>query len=144
MLRQIAFMTFISGLLIFTAPATATTPNLTPGLWSHKSVTTIKGPVEIPPQPHTHEQCVTEADLDQGIDALDIPENCQVTRADIQRDRVDYAARCEMEGATTDFDGYATFDGDQMQGQLASEMQTMVGVMVMRIDYQAERVGECE
>lgn len=143
MQRLVTVSSIIASLFI-SQPLMAETPNLNPGLWSHKSVTTIRGPIEIPPQTHTHEQCITKADLDQGIDALDIPENCQVTRADIQRDRVDYAARCEMEGATTDFDGYATFDGDQMQGQLASEMQTAVGVMTMRIDYQAERVGDCE
>lgn len=130
--------------VLFSLPLMAETPNLNPGLWSHKSITTIKGPVEIAPQSHTHEQCVTEADLEQGIDALDIPENCNVTHADLQRDRVDYAARCNMEGAKTDFEGYATFDGEQMQGQMASEMQTIVGVMIMRIDYQAERIGDCE
>lgn len=143
MQRFLYFTAFIFSAFI-SLPLQAETPNLNPGLWSHKSVTTIKGPIEIAPQNHTHEQCVTQADLEQGLEALDIPENCNVTHADLRRDRVDYAANCNMQGSTTEFEGHATFDGDQMQGQLASEMQTPIGVMIMQIDYQAERVGECQ
>lgn len=143
MLRQIAFMPFITGLLFFTTSAVAETPNLQPGLWSHTSTSSIEGPMTIPSQATTNQECLTQADLDKGIDVLNIPKECTVTQADIRSDRVDYAASCNMQGVSTVFKGFATFHGTRIEGKMTSDMDTPLGKMLMKTDYSGERIGDC-
>lgn len=119
------------------------TPNLAPGLWSYTHTTRIEGPMSIEPQTASNQQCITQADIDKGLGVIDLPEGCQLTRAEIQRDRADYAAECDMQGMQSRFNGYATFHGKQMQGQMNSEMDTPLGKMLMKMDYQAEHQGDC-
>lgn len=118
-------------------------PNLTPGLWSYDTTITTQGPMQIPPQHDTREQCFTQADLDNGEAALEIPESCTISRKDIQHDRVDYAARCDMQGMVTTFEGFADFNGDKLNGEMRSEMQTPVGKLNMLMEYSADRLGDC-
>lgn len=129
--------------VFFSLPAVAQTPNLQPGLWAYTSNTTIEGPMNMPPQQHSNQECLTQDKLDKGIDVLNIPESCNVTQADIKQDRVDYAASCNMEGMTTLFKGYATFHGTRLEGKMSSEMNTPLGPMTMQSAYQGERIGDC-
>lgn len=142
MRRRILLPLSVSILLV-TMSAQAETPNLNPGLWSYTNITTVQGPVSLPPHQETNQQCVTQQDLDKGIDVLEIPEDCTITRADIQRDRVDYSANCKMQGMQTQLVGHATFHGDHMKGQMSSNMDTPMGKMTMQMDYQAQRLGGC-
>jgi len=143
MLRQTTFISFINGLLFLSASAMAETPNLQPGLWSHTSTSTIEGPMSVPSQSMTNQECLTQEELDKGIDVLNIPEECTVTKADIRSDRVDYAASCNMQGVTTVFEGYATFHGTRVEGKMTSDMDTPLGKMLMKTDYSGERIGDC-
>ena len=123
--------------------ASAETPDLKPGMWVYTHNTQIEGPMKIAPQTSENRQCVTQADLDKGVDVLEIPKNCKLTRVDIKSERADYAAICDMQGMQTRFSGYATFHGERMQGQMNSEMDTPLGKMTMKMDYQARRQGDC-
>lgn len=135
---------FIISTLFFSVPALAETPNLRPGLWSYTSTSTMEGPMNVPPQTSNNQECLTQKQLDKGIDVLNIPDSCDVTQTDITHDRVDFAARCNVEGMTTMFKGYATFHGTNLKGKMTSEMNTPIGPMVMKTDYKAERVGDCQ
>ncbi len=75
--------------------------------------------------------------------AINLHESCNVTKADIKTDRVDYAASCSIEGMTTLFEGYATFHGNRLKGKMSSDMNTPLGPMKMNTEYQGERVGDC-
>lgn len=134
---------FFTGIALFSASALAETPNLQPGLWAYTSNTSIEGPMNIPPQTNSNQECLTQEKLDKGIDVLNIHESCNVTQADIKRDRVDYAASCNMEGMTMMFKGYANFHGNRLEGKMTSDMNSPLGPMVMKTDYQGERIGEC-
>jgi len=133
----------LAGLLLFTTAAVAETPDLQPGLWAYHSTATIEGPMNLPPQTSHNQECLTQHDLDKGIDVLNIPKSCSVTRADIKRSRVDYAASCTIQGVTTLFEGYATFHGTRLEGKMSSSMDTPLGKMLMKTDYKAERIGDC-
>lgn len=143
MLSQATLLSFITGLLLISSSAIADTPNLQPGLWSHTSTSTIEGPMSIPSQAVTNQECLTQEELDKGIDVLNIPEECTVTQADISNVRVDYAASCNMQGVTMVFQGYATFHGTHVEGIMTSDMDTPLGKMLMRTDYSGERIGDC-
>lgn len=125
------------------APALADTPNLHPGMWSHHSTTTFEGPIPLPSQQDSDQHCFTQQDLDKGIDVLSIPKACTITRADIKRDRADYAANCNREGMNAEITGHARFHGERMDGSMNSEMHTPMGTMTMLIHYQAQRIGDC-
>lgn len=135
---------FFISILFFNTAALADTPNLEPGMWSYTSTSTIEGPVNLPPQTDTNQECLTQQQLNKGIDMLNIPKECDVTRADISRDRVDYAASCNIQGITTIFEGFATFHGTRIEGKMTSDIDTPLGKMLMKTDYTAERVGNCE
>lgn len=140
-MARLTFLFF--ALFINQASLADETPDLNPGLWSYNTTITTEGPLKFPPQHDTRDQCFTQDDLDNGEAALEIPESCTISRKDIQRDRVDYAARCDMQGMTTTFEGFANFNGDQLTGEMRSEMQTPAGKMYMLMSYDAERVGDC-
>lgn len=135
--------TSLIGLLLLSTTAVAETPDLQPGLWAYHSTATIEGPMNLPPQTSRNQECLTQQKLDNGIDALNIPESCTVSRADIKRSRVDYAASCTIQGVTTLFEGYATFHGTHLEGKMSSSMETPLGKMLMKTEYTAKRIGEC-
>ncbi|WP_244913013.1 DUF3617 domain-containing protein [Methylophaga nitratireducenticrescens] len=133
---------FVS-LTFLSAPIFAETPNLQPGLWSYTSTTNIEGPMNMPAQTNSNQECLTQTKLDEGMGAMNLHESCNVTKADIKTDRVDYAASCSIEGMTTLFEGYATFHGNRLEGKMSSDMNTPLGPMKMNTEYQGERVGDC-
>jgi hypothetical protein len=125
------------------APVLAETPNLQPGLWSYTNSSTIEGPMSIPPQTTSNQECLKQEDLDKGVDMLDIPQKCTVTKADIFRDSTDFAATCDMGGLTSLYKGHASFHGDHLKGKMRSEMNTPLGKVIMNMDFKAKRIGEC-
>ncbi|MCX4193185.1 DUF3617 domain-containing protein [Methylophaga sp. OBS1] len=140
---RLPFFLYALSTVLLAPVASAETPDLKPGLWVYTHNTEIEGPMSIAPQTSENKQCVTQADLDKGLDVLEIPKNCKLTRVDIQPARADYAAICDMQGMQTRFSGYATFHGERMQGQMNSEMDTPLGKMIMKMDYEAHRQGDC-
>lgn len=134
---------FLPSILLLSSAVLAETPNLQPGLWQYTSSMTVEGPMNLPPQTHSNQECLTQNKLDKGIGVLNIPQSCTVTQADIKRDRVDYAANCNMEGVKTVFKGYATFHGNRLDGKMSSDMDTPLGPMTMKTDYQGARISDC-
>ncbi|WP_417583811.1 DUF3617 domain-containing protein [Nitrincola sp.] len=133
----------LAGLCIISASASAETPNLTPGLWSHTNTMSIDGPIQIPGQTETQQECITQDDIDQGADLLEAPQSCSITRMDISRDNMHYAMTCSEQGMTYTMEGQMTFMGEHMEGQMTGTMDSPMGSMNMKVDTKAERVGEC-
>lgn len=123
--------------------AFADTPNLQPGLWAYTHITKIEGAVSLPPQSSKNQECLQQQDLDKGVDMLNIPEQCTLTRVDIKRDRADFAASCDIGGMTSSYEGHTDFNGDTLEGQMQSETDTPLGKILMNMTFNAKRVGDC-
>jgi hypothetical protein len=139
-IRQL--LSFIS-FAAFASAALADTPNLQPGLWAYDNVSTIEGPLNLPPQNHSNQECLKQDDLDKGVDMLNIPESCTITRADIYRDKTEFAATCDMSGIASSYQGFANFHGDHLDGKMTSEMDSPLGKIIMHMNFTAKRVGDC-
>lgn len=133
----------LTGALIFSASAIAETPNINPGLWKHTTSMSLQGPMNMPPQITTDQECITQADIDKGADFVDMPSGCNLTQIDIRRDSMDYGMSCDMQGMRATFQGQMTFNGNKMQGSMASEVDTPVGKMIMQMETEAERISDC-
>lgn len=140
-------LTFLFSLLLSTlmaaTPVLAETPNLKPGLWSYTTTTTLDGPMKLTPKTANNKECLTQQQINKGIDMLDIPEQCAVLKADVFRDSSDFALSCNMQGIKTLFKGNAAFHGEHMNGEMDGEMNTPLGLMVMKMNFVSKRVGEC-
>jgi hypothetical protein len=121
----------------------AETPNLQPGLWSYTTTTTVEGPLAVPAQTTNNEECLTQAQVNKGIDMLELPAQCAVVQADVMRDSSNFTLSCDMQGIQALFNGQTQFHGDHMQGNMLSEMNTPLGVMLMKMDFVSKRVGDC-
>jgi len=141
--RIVSLASFLCCAWLLSAPVQAETPNLHPGLWAYDTVSTVEGPINLPPQNMKNEECLTQQDLNKGVDMLNIPEQCTLTQTDIARDRADFAATCNMGGMTSAYKGHSTFNGDTLQGKMRSETDTPLGKMIMNMSFTAKRIGAC-
>lgn len=135
---------FFCSAILMATPALAEVPNLQPGLWSHTITTTVQGPMSIEPQTAINEQCLTQEQVNKGVNMLEIPEQCSITNINVLRDSADFSLSCNMQGMPMKFNGKSTFHGDHMAGKMNSEMDTPMGKMLMNMDFNAKRVGECK
>ena len=133
----------LTAMLLMANSAKAETPNLQPGLWANTNVTTIEGAVSVPQQTTNNQECLTQKQLDKGVDMLNIPEQCSLSQVDISRDQADFAATCNMAGMTSVYQGHTDFNGNSLKGSMRSETDTPMGVMLMTMAFTAERVGDC-
>jgi len=141
--RLTFLFSLLTSALMIATPALAETPNLKPGLWSYTTTTTIDGPMTLAPKTSSSKECLTQEQIDKGIDMLDIPEQCAVLKADVLRDSSDFALSCNMQGIKTMFKGNAAFHGELMDGKMDGEMNTPLGPMLMKMNFVSKRVGEC-
>jgi len=138
-----SYAVLFTSCLFASSIAMAETPNLNPGLWSHTTITTVEGPVSLSPQTAINEECLTQAQIDEGINMLDVPKSCSITNVKILRDTADFAVSCNIQGLKNDFVGNAAFHGDNMNGKMSSQMESPIGTMVMKMTFDAKRVGAC-
>lgn len=133
----------LAGLCITSALVAAETPNLSPGLWSYTNTLSLSGPFQIPGQTETQQACVTQSDIDQGVDLLETPQSCNISRMDIFHDNMRYAVTCEMQGMTYLMKGQMFFMGSHMKGDMSGQINSPIGAMDVQVSTTAERVGEC-
>lgn len=137
------FTAMLTGALVFSSTAHAEAPNINPGFWQHKTSMSLQGPMNMPAQVTTDQECITQADIDKGADIIDLPSGCSITQMDIRRDNMDYGMQCDMQGLKADFTGTMRFNGDQMDGSMRSDVDTPMGKMTMQMETQAQRIGDC-
>ncbi|TVQ71560.1 MAG: DUF3617 family protein [Oceanospirillales bacterium] len=133
----------LTGAVIFSSSAQAETPNINPGFWQHNTSLSLQGPFNMPPQVTTDQECITQADIDKGVDVLDLPKECSLTTYDIRRDGADYSMQCDIQGMKADFKGRLNFNGDNMNGSMSSDVETPLGVMTMQMQTEARRIRDC-
>ena len=86
---------------------------------------------------------LTKAQIDKGVDMLEIPKQCLVQKVNVLRDTADFAVDCDIQGIKNHFIGHTNFRGDHMDGQMSSEMNSPMGTMVMTMNFSAKRIGAC-
>ncbi len=129
--------------VVFSSALMAETPNIKPGFWQHNTSLSLQGPFNMPPQVTTDQECVTQADIDKGVDVLDLPPGCSLTHYNIRRDSADYSMKCDIQGMRADFTGKLNFHGDTMNGSMSSDVETPMGVMTMLMQTEARRLRDC-
>lgn len=137
------FGALLTSAVFFSSTAIAETPNINPGLWQHKTSMSLQGPMNMPPQVSTDKECITQTDIDKGIDFIDLPSGCNMTQVNIRRDSMDYGMQCDMQGLRADFTGTMRFNGHQMDGSMSSHVDTPMGKMTMQMETEAHRIGDC-
>ncbi|MAX52392.1 MULTISPECIES: DUF3617 domain-containing protein [unclassified Methylophaga] len=143
MFQRACLMLSCFSLMAVCLPAYADKPNLTPGMWAHTTTTTIQGPMSLEPQTSSNQECLTQAQIDKGVDMLEIPKQCLVQKVNVLRDTADFAVDCDIQGIKNHFIGHTNFRGDHMDGQMSSEMNSPMGTMVMTMNFSAKRIGAC-
>ena len=143
MFQRACMLLICFSLTTLSFPVLAETPNLQPGIWAHTTTTTIEGPMSLQPQTSTNQECLTQAQIDKGVNMLEIPQQCIVQEVKVLRDTADFAVDCDIQGIKNHFIGHTNFHGDHMDGQMSSEMNSPMGTMVMTMNFSAKRIGAC-
>ena len=143
-MRFYALMTaMLTSSILFSTTILAETPNINPGYWQHNTSLSLQGPFNLPPQVTTDQECITQADIDKGVEVLDLPKECSLITYDIRKDSADYSMQCDIEGMRAEFTGRLNFYGDNMTGSMSSDVETPLGVMTMQMESEARRIRDC-
>ncbi|WP_355661579.1 DUF3617 domain-containing protein [Halomonas salifodinae] len=134
----------VSAALALPLAAQAEAPDLLPGQWEFTSTTTVEGDMPIPDQHETHQECLTQAELDEApMTMIEEEEGCELLEQNISASGMDYRMRCAGEGGEASIVGSMSYLQDRAEGSMRVEMTTPMGEMVMNTEIQAERLGDC-
>lgn len=133
------------GLLLANTAVVAETPDIEPGLWRYVNTTVMEGgAIDRQEQENSHQQCVTESDLEDPDFMLEDVENCEISNRSLSASGMEYTMRCEEQsGMVVTMDGDIDFFGDRMEGRMTGKMVSPMGEMDMDVTMEAERIGEC-
>jgi len=142
-----SILTALLGLaLALPMAALADRPNLEAGLWAFTNTTTMEGgPMEIPEEESTYQECVTEEDLDDPEFLLEDMDNCEVSDLEMSSGGMSYSMVCEEPemGMTVTMDSQASFMGDRMEGSMDGKMEGPMGEMTMQVTTEGSRIDDC-
>ncbi|GAA0567865.1 DUF3617 domain-containing protein [Halomonas salifodinae] len=134
----------LSAALALPLAAQAEAPDLLPGQWEFTSTTTVEGDMPIPDQNETHQECLTQDEIDEApMTLIEEEEGCELLEQDVSAAGMDYRMRCTGEGGEADIVGSMSYLQDRAEGTMRVEMTTPMGEMVMNTEIQAERLGDC-
>ncbi|RLK51244.1 uncharacterized protein DUF3617 [Alkalispirillum mobile] len=132
-----------AALLALPAMAWADRPNVEPGLWEYTNTTVMEGEMDMPDHTETTQECITEDDLDAGIQLHD-EDGCEVVDESISSDEVSYRLSCaDPQGGTMEMDMNMQLMGDRMEGKMTGDFETPMGDMRMNMEIVGERIGDC-
>jgi len=137
-----------AALMIAALPLTtmASEPNLQPGEWEYRNTTTFDGSMDIPEQSHTNRECVTAADIEDGLVTPDEAEmgDCTVSEREVTRDSMSYTMTCsDGQGGEMVMNARMRFMGDRTEGVIEGVMDSAAGQMNVRTEMEGRRVGDC-
>lgn len=123
-------------------------PNIEPGLWEYTNTTKTEGESSMPEQTDTREECVTEEDIEEGLDEgfhqVQEDDDCEVRDRSMSADEATYTLICkDAEGTAMEMEMNMEFMGDRMEGEMNGEYNTEMGNMKMTWEIVGERVGDC-
>jgi hypothetical protein len=123
--------------------AAAEAPNLQPGQWEFTNTTKMEGKLPIPPQKHSHQECITEEDLQRGDAFQPDEENCRVDELESGRAGMRYTMTCTEEGTEVSMKAEMRYLGDRMEGVIIGDMDSPVGPMRTHTTVEGRRLGAC-
>lgn len=134
------------GLSLLAAPVAAEQPNMEPGLWQYVNTTVMEGePMGRQQQERTHQQCVTESDLQDPEFMMEDVQDCEISNRSVSVSSMSYDMRCEQQsGMVVDMTADIRFLGERMEGTMTGTMTSPMGEMDMDVSMEAERIGDCE
>lgn len=133
----------VAALFAVPALAWADRPNVEPGLWEFTNTMEMTGAMDMPGHTETSQECITEEDLDAGIQLHD-EEDCEVLDESISSDQVSYRLVCtDPQGGSMEMDMTMELMGDRMEGEMTGTAETPMGEMQMNMDMVGERIGDC-
>lgn len=132
-------------LLLFPLTVAAETPNIEPGEWEYTNHMSYSGEgMTLPDQTHSHRECVTLEDLQQGDAFMEDTGECEVLDMEIRRSGMTYSMHCaHEEGMEMRMNARMNFNGNRMDGTVDADMQMPIGEMEMHIKVEGQRVGDC-
>lgn len=113
---------------------------ITPGLW--KTTSNVTNPFGGGVTTNTSEECVTETSYDPRRMMEDV-KDCELTRNEVDGNELNFAMECSMQGSRTVMTGRFVSDGDSGHGEMDMNMNAGGMQMEMKMDWTAERIGDC-
>ena len=127
------------GALVFVSGAQADGLAIKPGLW--KTTTNTTTPMG-QPMTRTTEECIKRTSFDPAT-MMQNAEGCRITRNDVSGNQADFTMECDIEGTQTSVTGKFVSDGNRGNGNMTMSMDGGGMKMEMKMDWTAERVGDC-
>lgn len=125
------------------APAEGTSLRFTPGKW--KTTTTMRMPMLPQPQTRTATECLREGDYSAERLMRD-QQGCQIEQPEISANTIRWTAKCPTpEGPATGTGEFTVLDGGTRgRGTVRIDMQAQGQAIAMTMDFESERVGDCD
>ncbi len=118
-------------------------PNIEPGLWEYTNTTKTEGEMSMPEQTDTRQECVTEEDLEKGLQVHG-DDDCEVRDRSMSADKATYTLICkDPEGTAMELKVNMDLMGDRVEGKMTGEYDTEMGNMKMTWEIVGERIGDC-
>lgn len=134
----------VAAVLVAPLSAMAESPNIVPGQWQFTSNTTVKGDLPIPDQADSYQECIAQGDLDDAdFQFLQVEEGCELLEHNVSADGIDYRMACHAESGVANIDGYMSFLGERVEGDVNIETETPIGQLIMETTIEGERIGDC-
>lgn len=130
--------------LPLSAAAEEEAPNLKPGQWEFTSVTSVEGDLPIPEQTDTHQECLTQEDIDEAnIGMLEEEESCDLLEKNGRSDGMSFRMACSGQGGEATIVGDMRYFGDRIEGDMTVETAMPMGKMTMNTTIEGKRLGDC-
>lgn len=145
MKEKTAWFLGMTALLAFSLPAWSSQPNIVPGLWETTSTTSFEGPMEIPDETDSEQECITEEDLEDAESfLLEEDEDCTYSDQEVTSDRMTGTMQCQYDeetSATLEID--MNFRGETADGSLTGALDTPMGEIRIETEMEGERLEDC-
>lgn len=133
-----------AAVLVAPLSALAESPNIVPGQWQFTSTTIVQGDLPIPDQNDSYQECIVQGDLDDAdFQFLEVEPGCELLEHNVSVDGVDYQMVCHAEGGEANIDGYMSFLGERVEGNVNVDTETPMGQLLMETTIEGERTGDC-
>jgi hypothetical protein len=128
---------------LFALDASATPPNMQPGMWEITTRTEMPGmPMQMPPQ--SIRQCYKNENVRDARETLPVDKTCKVDDFQQSGNTVKWKVNCKVEGAPMTGIGEITYAGSRYSGKMTMQ-GNMQGMNInMTSQYSGRRVGDCK
>ena len=130
----------------FVTVAQAEEYNVNPGMWETTYKMEVSG---VPPQmaammqqqPKTERECVKDKNIDFSPD--DMAKECNFKSTRHSASKVSWEIQCQGQNGNSTGHGEVNFNGNSATGWFEMNMQSPMGPMKIRNDFEGKRTGPC-